>query len=405
MDNKRILYIYRQELKRQQKTLNLIASENYPSKRVLFYSGSFLMTKYAEGYPGNRYYQGCKYVDKIESLAVELVKKLFGAEYANVQPHSGTQANQAVYLALLKPGDKILSLNLLSGGHLTHGAKINFSGIFYQVHYYNLDPITQKLDYEKIKKIAQEVRPQLIIAGYSSYSLKVDFAKFREIAKGVGAYLLVDIAHVAGLVAAGLFPNPVPYADVITFTTHKTLRGPRGAAILAQSELGSKIDRAVFPGNQGGPNQAIIAAKAQCFYEALQPNFKKYQKKVLENAKNMTDYFLEKGVKVISGGTETHLLVIDTKISYNLTGKEAAERLEKVGIVCNKQMVPYDKEKPSISSGIRLGSPPLTTQGLEKKEFREIAEIINSTLRNYNNSKIKQKNKGKVRNLVKKFKL
>src|SRR3954447_26392229 len=272
-------YYYQKEKKRQKSTLNLIASENYPSKKILFYSGSNLMNKYSEGYPGNRYYQGCKYIDKIESLAIELVQKLFGAEYANVQPHSGAQANQAVYLALLKPGDKILSLNLLSGGHLTHGAKINFSGSFYQVNYYNLDPLTQKLDYEKIREISQAVRPKLIIAGYSSYSLKIDFAKFREIADEVKAYLLADIAHVAGLVATDLFPNPVPYADVITFTTHKTLRGPRGGVILAKKELGEKIDKAIFPGLQGGANQATVAAKAQCFYEALQPSFKDYQQK------------------------------------------------------------------------------------------------------------------------------
>ncbi|CAG8577394.1 1607_t:CDS:2 [Paraglomus occultum] len=290
------------------------------------------MAKYAEGYPNSRYYQGCKYVDKIESLAIELAKKLFGAEHANVQPHSGAQANQAVYLALLRPGDTILSLDLLAGGHLTHGAKVNFSGTIYKIYCYNLDPDTQKLDYEKIRKKAREVRPKLIIAGYSSYSLKIDFAKFREIADEVGAFLLADIAHVAGLVATDLFPNPVPHADVITFTTQKTLRGPRGGVILSKKELGEKIDRAVFPGNQGGPNIATIAAKSQCFSKASQPEFKKYQKKVLENAKTMADYFLEKEIKVISGGTETHLLVIDTKTGYNLTGKEAAQILEKTKI-------------------------------------------------------------------------
>src|SRR3954454_4239995 len=323
-------YYYQKEIQRQKNTLNLIASENYPSKKVLFYSGSVLMSKYSEGYPENRYYQGCKYIDEIENLAIELAKKLFGAEYANVQPHSGAQANQAVYLALLKPGDKILSLNLLSGGHLTHGAKVNFSGVFYQVHYYNLDPHTHQLDYQQIRKIARQVQPKLIIAGYSSYSLQIDFAKFGKIAQEVGAYLLADIAHVAGLVAAKLFPNPFPYANVITFTTHKTLRGPRGAVILSKKELGGEIDRAVFPGNQGGPNPAIIAAKAQCFYEALQLEFKEYQKKVLENAKIMADYFCDKGIRVISGGTETHLLTIDTKTSYNLTGKETAEILENI---------------------------------------------------------------------------
>ncbi len=379
---KKLDHYYQQELKRQKNTLNLIASENYPSRKVLFYSGSLLMTKYSEGYPNNRYYQGCEYVDKVENFAIKLVKELFGADCANVQPHSGSQANQAVYLALLKPGDKILSLNLLSGGHLTHGAKVNFSGNIYSAHYYNVDPLTQKLDYQEIQKIAHEVKPKLIIAGYSSYSLTIDFARFREIADRVGAYLLADIAHVAGLVATGLFPNPVPYADVITFTTHKTLRGPRGAVILAKKELGPKVDRAVFPGNQGGSAQNIIAAKTQCFAEACQPEFKKYQKKVLENAKTMADYFCEKGVKLISGGTETHLLTIDTKTSYNLTGKEAAELLEKIGIICNKNMIPYDTEKPSIASGIRLGSPALTTRGLGKKEFLEIAEMIDLVLRN-----------------------
>ncbi|CAI2167572.1 8015_t:CDS:2 [Funneliformis geosporum] len=371
-------YYYQQELKRQKGTLNLIASENYPSQKVLFYSGSLLMNKYSEGYPNSRYYQGCKYINKIENLAIELVQKLFGVEYANVQPHSGAQANQAVYSALLKPGDKILSLNLLSGGHLTHGAKINFSGIFYQVYHYNLNQSTQKLDYQKIKELAQMVQPKLIITGYSSYSLKIDFAKFRQIADLVGAYLLADIAHVAGLVATGLFPNPVPYADVITLTTHKTLQGPRGGIILAKKNLGKLLDRAVFPA---------------------------YQKAVLENAKSMADYFLTKGIKVISGGTETHLLTIDTKTSYNLTGKEAAEGLEKVGIICNKQMIPYDTEKPSVSSGIRLGSPALTTRGLGKKEFWEIAEMIDLTLRNYKDKKIIKDAKDKVNYLSKKFPL
>jgi glycine hydroxymethyltransferase len=339
-------HYYQQELERQTNTLNLIASENYPSKKVLFYAGSFLTNKYSEGYPGKRYYRGCQYIDEIEKLAIDLAKKLFKVEYANVQPHSGSQANQAVYLALLKPGDKILSLDLLAGGHLSHGAKVNFSGNFYQVYHYNLDSVTQKLDYEGIRKLVKEIKPQLIIAGYSSYSLKIDFAKFREIASEVGSYLLADIAHVAGLVATNLFPDPSPYADVITFTTHKTLRGPRGGVILAKKELGEKIDKALFPGLQGGANQAIIAAKVQCFYEASKPSFKEYQKKVLENVKVMADYFCKKGVKIISGGTENHLLVINTKVSYNLNGKEAAEILEKVGIICNKQMLPYDTEKP-----------------------------------------------------------
>lgn len=398
MDNfkENLDYYYQQELRRQNNTLNLIASENCPSQKVLFYAGSLLMTKYSEGYPNKRYYQGCQYIDKIEELTIDLAKKLFKAEYANVQPHSGSQANQAVYLALLKPGDKVLSLNLLAGGHLSHGSKVNFSGNFYQVYHYNLDPITQQLDYEAIRKIALEVKPQLIITGYSSYSLKIDFTKFREIADEVGAYLLADIAHVVGLVATDLFTNPVPYADVITFTTHKTLRGPRGGIILAKKVLGEKIDRAVFPGLQGGANQAIIAAKAQCFYEALQPSFKDYQQKVLENAKTMADYFLEKGTKVISGRTETHLLVIDTKTSYNLTGKEAAEMLEEIGIICNKQMIPYDTEKPWISSGIRLGSPALTTRGLGKKEFKEIAEIIHFDLLDVHGDSLKSKERVKT---------
>ncbi|CAG8453639.1 10956_t:CDS:2 [Ambispora leptoticha] len=296
---------------------------------------------------------GCQYVDEIEKIAIDLAKKIFKVEYANVQPHSGSQANQAVYLTLLKPSDRILSLDLLAGGHLSHGAKINFSGNFYQVYHYNLDPTTQKLNYEAVRKIAKEVKPRLIITGYSSYSLKIDFAKFREIADEVGSYLLADIAHVAGLVSVGLFPDPSPYADVITFTTHKTLRGPRGGVILAKKELGEKIDKAVFPGLQGGANQAIIAAKVQCFYEVLQPEFKSYQKKVLENAKVMADYFCQKGAKVISDSTETHLLIIDTKSSYSLTGKEAAKILEEVGIVW-----------------------------FGEKEFKELAENIHFLLQN-----------------------
>lgn len=393
-------HYYQEELKRQSNTLNLIASENYPSKKVLFYAGSFLTSKYSEGYPNKRYYQGCQYVDEIEKLAIDLAKKLFKVECANVQPHSGSQANQAVYLALLKPGDKILSLDLLAGGHLSHGAKVNFSGNFYQVYHYNLNPITQKLDYEEIKKIAKEVKPRLIVAGYSSYSLKVDFAKFREIADEVGSYLLADIAHVAGLVATGLFSDPSPYADVITFTTHKTLRGPQGGVILAKKELGEKIDKALFPGLQGGANQAIIAAKAQCFYEALEPSFKEYQRKVLENAKVMADYFCEKGIKIISSGTETHLLVINTKSSYNLTGKEAAGILEEVGIICNKQMLPYDTEKPWVASGVRLGSPALTTRGLGKKEFKELAENIHFVLQNPDKL---EETKKRVGSLIKTF--
>ena len=346
MKKNQLFCYYQQELKRQKNTLNLIASENYPSPEVLFYSGSLLMAKYSEGYPNKRYYQGCKYIDEIEKLAVKLAKNLFKADYANVQPHSGSQANQIVYLALLRPNDKILSLDLLAGGHLSHGTQVNFGGIFYLVYHYNLNPITQQLDYEEIRKKAQEIKPKLIIAGYSSYSLKVNFGKFREIADEVGAFLLADIAHVAGLVATKLFPDPFPHANVVTFTTHKTLRGPRGGVILAKKELAEKIDRALFPGFQGGANQAIIAAKTQCFYEASQPDFKEYQKRVLENAKIMANYFLERGVKVISGGTETHLLVIDTKSSYGLTGKRAAELLEEVEIICNKQMIPYDEEKP-----------------------------------------------------------
>jgi glycine hydroxymethyltransferase len=403
MTKNQLFHYYQQELKRQKNTLNLIASENYPSSEVLFYSGSLLMAKYSEGYPDKRYYQGCKYIDKIEKLAVRLIKKLFKAGYANVQPHSGSQANQIVYLALLKPNDKILSLDLLAGGHLSHGAQVNFGGIFYLVYHYNLDPITQRLDYEEIRKRAQEVRPKMIIAGYSSYSLKVNFVKFREIADEAGAFLLADIAHVAGLVATKLFPNPFPHADVVTFTTHKTLRGPRGGVILAKKELAEKINRALFPGFQGGANQAIIAAKAQCFYEASQPEFKEYQKGVLENAKTMASYFLEKGVKVISGGTETHLLVIDTKSSYDLTGKKAAELLEEVNIICNKQMVPYDEEKPWIGSGIRLGSPALTARGFKKKDFEKVGEIIHSMLQNPHNNNLKKKIKRKISSLAKKI--
>ena len=387
MKNERLKYYFEKEKKRQKETLNLIASENYPSKNVLFYNGSILNTKYSEGYPGRRYYQGCHYIDKIENLALNLVKKLFNVEYANVQPHSGSQANQAVFLALLKPGDKILSLETSSGGHLTHGNKINFSGIFYEIDTYNLNPISQKIDYEKIREKAKKFQPNLIITGYSSYSLKIDFARFREIANQTNSYLLVDISHTAGLIIAGLFPNPIPYSDVLTFTTHKTMRGPRGGIILAKKNLGNLLDRAVFPGNQGGPNQAIIAAKAQCFSEALQPNFKKYQEKSLENIKVMLNFFLISGVKIIGNGTDTNLLTIDTKISYGLTGKESANILEKLGIIVSKQMIPYDTEKPSVTSGIRLGTLALTTRKLKKRKFLLLAKLIDLALKKKKNIK------------------
>ena len=394
------------ETKRQQNNIELIASENYVSKAILKLQGSILTNKYAEGYPGKRYYGGCEYVDIFESKAIEYACKLFGAKYANVQPHSGSSANMAVYRALVSPGDKVLGMSLAQGGHLTHGSKVNFSGKDYDVIGYEIDPTTEKLDYDKIEKLALLEKPKMIIAGSSAYSGKIDFKKFREIADKVGAYLMVDMAHIAGLVAAGLHENPVLYADVVTSTTHKTLRGPRGGLILTNDEeIIKKINKSIFPGMQGGPLMHVIGAKAQCFYEALQPGFKEYVKNIIKNANAMAEEFKKNGVKVISGGTDNHLMLIDVKTSFNLSGKEAEHILDSICITVNKNTIPFDTETPNVTSGLRIGTPAMTTRGLKEEDFREIADIIIKVLRNPGDKKLLKECKNEALAITKKYPL
>ncbi len=362
------------EVRRQEEHIELIASENYASPRVLEAQGSVLTNKYAEGYPHKRYYGGCEYVDVAEELAITRVKKLFGADYANVQPHSGSQANAAVYMALVQPGDTILGMSLDAGGHLTHGAKPNFSGKIYKAVQYGLDPQTGLIDYDEVDVLAREHKPKLILAGFSAYSQVVDWQRFRTIADKVGAYLFVDMAHIAGLVAAGVYPSPVPIADVVTSTTHKTLRGPRGGIILAKSnpELEKKFNSLVFPGTQGGPLMHVIAAKAVAFKEALEPEFKAYQQQVIANARAMASVFTQRGYKVVSGGTDNHLFLVDL-IDKGLTGKEADAALGRANITVNKNAVPNDPQSPFVTSGIRVGTPAITTRGFKEGESRELA--------------------------------
>lgn len=394
------------ETKRQQNNIELIASENYVSKAILKLQGSILTNKYAEGYPGKRYYGGCEYIDIFESKAIEYACKLFGAKYANVQPHSGSSANMAVYRALVSPGDKVLGMSLAQGGHLTHGSKVNFSGKDYDVIGYEIDPTTEKLDYDKIEELALLEKPKMIIAGSSAYSGKIDFKKFREIADKVGAYLMVDMAHIAGLVAAGLHENPVLYADVVTSTTHKTLRGPRGGLILTNDEeIIKKINKSIFPGMQGGPLMHVIGAKAQCFYEALQPEFKEYAKNIIKNANAMAEEFKKNGVKVISGGTDNHLMLIDVKTSFNLSGKEAEHILDSICITVNKNTIPFDTETPNVTSGLRIGTPAMTTRGLKEEDFREIADIIIKVLRNPGDKKLLKECKNEALAITKKYPL
>lgn len=389
---------------RQEQNIELIASENYVSKDILTLQGSILTNKYAEGYPGKRYYGGCEYVDIFENQAIKYLQQLFGCKYANVQPHSGSSANLAVYRALLNHGDKVMGLDLSNGGHLTHGHPINFSGRDYEIVSYTLDKETESLDYKEIEKLALKEKPKMIIAGASAYALKIDFKKFKEIADKVGAYLMVDMAHIAGLVAAGLHENPCKYADVVTSTTHKTLRGPRGGIILTNNEeIAKKINKTIFPGIQGGPLMHVIAAKAQCFYEALQPEFKEYQNQVIKNAKAMANHFKEKNIKVISKGTENHLMLIDVKSSFNITGKDAEKILDEINITCNKNSIPNETESFTTTSGIRIGTPAMTTRGLKEKEFIEIADIIIDTLQNHDNKEKLNNNKEKVLELTSKF--
>lgn len=378
--DKRIKEALDNEIKRQHNNIELIASENYVSDDVLALQGSIFTNKYAEGYPGKRYYGGCVNVDVVENLAIEYLQKLFGCKYANVQPHSGSSANMAVYRALLEKGDTVMGMNLSHGGHLTHGHPINFSGIDYKIIGYDVNPKTELIDYDEVERLAKENKPKMIIAGASAYSRIIDFKRFREIADSVGAYLMVDMAHIAGLVAAGLHPNPVEYADVVTSTTHKTLRGPRGGIILTNSEeIIKKINKTIFPGIQGGPLMHVIAAKAQSFSEALDPSFKTYQEQVLKNIKSLSKSLEENGFRIVSGGTDNHLILVDVT-SSNLTGKDAEKLLDEINITVNKNTIPYDKASPMITSGIRIGSPAMTTRGLKEAEFYEIGNIISDAL-------------------------
>ncbi len=394
------------ERQRQEENIELIASENYVSNAVLKLQGSILTNKYAEGYPSKRYYGGCEYIDIFEDKAIEYAKELFKCNYANVQPHSGSSANMAAYRALLEKGDKVMGMNLSHGGHLTHGHKLSFSGTDYEIVSYNVDPESETIDYEELRRIALEEKPKMIIAGASAYSRTIDFEKFRSICDEVGAYLMVDMAHIAGLVATGLHPSPIPYADVVTSTTHKTLRGPRGGLILTNDEeIAKKINKVVFPGIQGGPLMHVIAAKAQCFYEALQPEFKDYQMQVLKNIKAMSDEFIKLGYKVISGGTDNHLILLDVKSSANITGRDAETLLDSIHITVNKNTIPNETEKPMIASGIRIGSPAMTSRGLNEDDFRKIAYIIDKALKNKDNEEVLDSLKKEVLDITSKYPL
>lgn len=393
------------ELSRQRDKLEMIASENIVSKAVMQAQGSVLTNKYAEGYPGKRYYGGCEYVDVVEQLAIDRAKKLFGAEYANVQPHSGAQANTAVYFALLQPGDTILGMNLTDGGHLTHGSPVNISGKYFKIIPYGVDKETERIDYDELERLAKEHQPKLIVGGASAYSRVIDFERMAQIAKSVGAYLMIDMAHIAGLVAAGLHPSPVPYADVVTTTTHKTLRGPRGGLILCRdAEFGKQFNKAIFPGIQGGPLMHVIAAKAVAFKEALSDEFKVYQQQVLDNAKALADELVKKGFRIVSSGTDNHLMLVDLR-SKNITGKEAQFLLDEIGITANRNTIPFEPLSPFVTSGIRLGTPALTTRGLKEEDIREVADIIADVIENREDSAVIETTKAKVQAICKKFPL
>ncbi len=392
------------EVKRQEENIELIASENYVSKEILKLQGSILTNKYAEGYPGKKYYGGCENIDVIENLAIDLACKLFKCKYANVQPHSGSSANMAVFKALLNVGDKVMGMDLSNGGHLTHGHPLNFSGIDYEIVSYSVDPKTSMIDYDEVREIALKEKPKMIIAGASAYSRIIDFSKFREIADEVGAILFVDMAHIAGLVATNHHPSPIPYADVVTSTTHKTLRGPRGGLILTNDEeIAKKIDKMVFPGIQGGPLMHVIAAKAQCFHEALDSDFKKYQDNVIKNSRSLARYLKKSGLNVISGGTDNHLILVDVKSKYNITGREAESVLDKVLITTNKNTIPGDTESPFKTSGLRLGSSAMTTRGLNEKDFEFIGSLIINALENRDNEEILNHIREEVLNLTLKY--
>lgn len=380
-EDKEIYDLIEKELERQQKGIELIASENIVSPAVMEAMGSYLTNKYAEGYPGKRYYGGCYVVDKIEQIAIDRAKELFGAEHANVQPHSGSQANMAVYFTVLEPGDTVLGMDLSHGGHLTHGSPVNFSGKLFNFVSYGVDKETETIDYENVRKIALECKPKLIVAGASAYSRSIDFAKFREIADEVGALLMVDMAHIAGLVAAGVHPSPVPYCDFVTTTTHKTLRGPRGGLILCKEQYAKALDKNIFPGIQGGPLEHIIAAKAVCFKEALDPSFKEYGEKVVENCKELAEQLIARGFNIVSGGTDNHVFLIDLN-NKDITGKEAEQLLDSVGITANKNTVPNETRSPFVTSGIRIGTAAITTRGFEKEDMAEIAAIMDEAISN-----------------------
>ncbi|ALC86549.1 serine hydroxymethyltransferase [Bacillus sp. FJAT-22090] len=392
------------EKKRQQANIELIASENFVSEAVMEAQGSVLTNKYAEGYPGKRYYGGCEHVDVVENIARDRLKEIFGAEHANVQPHSGSQANMAVYMTALQPGDTILGMNLSHGGHLTHGSPVNFSGIQYNFIDYGVDKETETIDYENVRAIALEHKPKMIVAGASAYSRTIDFAKFREIADEVGAYLFVDMAHIAGLVAAGLHPNPVPYAHFVTSTTHKTLRGPRGGLILTTEEFAKKIDKTIFPGIQGGPLMHVIAAKAVAFGEAQKPEFKEYQAQVIANAKTLADSLTAEGIRIVSGGTDNHVMLLDVSV-LDLTGKVAEHVLDEVGITVNKNTIPFDTSSPFITSGVRIGTPAVTSRGFKEEEMKEIASIIAKLLKNHEDEAVLKESKERVSALTAKFPL
>ena len=367
------------EEERQRNKLLLIASENFASPAVLAAQGSLMTNKYAEGYPGKRYYGGCQHVDQVEDLAIQRCKQIFGAEHVNVQPHSGSQANMAAYLSVLKPGDTILGMDLAQGGHLTHGSKVNFSGMIFRAFSYGVDRQSETIDVDAVRKLAEECRPRMIVVGASAYARTLDFPKFQAIAQSVGAYLMVDIAHIAGLIAAGLHPNPIPYADFVTTTTHKTLRGPRGGVVMCRAEHAKAVDKFVFPGMQGGPLMHVIAAKAVAFKEALSPPFKRYQQQVVANARVLAQGLLERGYKIVSGGTDTHLMLVNLT-SKGITGKEADAALDAAGIIVNKNAVPYDEKPPAVASGIRLGTPIVSTRGMKEAEMREIVALVDRVL-------------------------
>ena len=390
------------EEERQRNKLLLIASENFASPAVLAAQGSLMTNKYAEGYPGKRYYGGCQYVDEVEDLAIQRCKQIFGADHVNVQPHSGSQANMAAYLSVLKPGDTILGMDLAQGGHLTHGSKVNFSGMIFRAFSYGVDRHSEAIDYDAVRKLAQECRPRMIVVGASAYARTLDFPKFQAIAQSVGAYLMVDIAHIAGLIATGLHPNPIPYADFVTTTTHKTLRGPRGGVVMCKAEHAKAVDKFVFPGMQGGPLMHVIAAKAVAFKEALSPAFKRYQQQVIVNARTLAQGLLDRGYKIVSGGTDTHLMLVNLT-NKGITGKEADAALDAAGIIVNKNAVPYDEKPPAVASGIRLGTPIVSTRGMKETEMKEIVGLVDRVLQHRQDTAVLEEVRGQAKALCSRF--